>query len=184
MLKKIFLLAALILLTATANVHAAQEASFDMLASTEENENTTEAVGLIKTKSSGELYFIVGIKNVSSALIPYSKEIYNFYTAANDNGEYSPLIFPMILIDQKRGQTDDELGEWKENLHFIPVFAQFNVANGQVVCQKPFYSAKSMGAETIEATVQDANNARLIEIFMTHMPRLHQIVQARGVALP
>lgn len=179
MLKKIFLLAALILLTATPNVHA--EESFNMLASTE---NETEGLGLIKTSSGGEMYFIVGIKDVVSALIPYTKEIYNFYTTANANGEYSPLIFPMILVGQQRGQVDDDLGEWKDNLHLIPVYAQFNVANGQVVCQKPFYSAKGMASDTIEATVQNENYTRLIEIFMTHMPRLHQIVQEKGIALP
>lgn len=185
--KKIFLLLALILLTATTNVEAAEEENnlpFDILAraySADEN----EAIGLIKTKPSGEYAFLAAAKGLEPAgIIPYSRDVYNFYLNKDQSGGYSPIIFAMLIPQAERGQLDEELGDWDENLHIIPVYAIFDVKDGQVICEKPFYSASELKASHYQAKIQNPTHERLIEIFLTNLPRLHEVIESKNISLP
>lgn len=187
MAKKIFLLFALILLTMT-NVEATEEQQpdlpFEAIASTY-NQGDTEMVALIRMKENGSLGFLVAADGTNGiGLIPYSKEIYNFYLNADERGEYPPLIFGMLLPGQTRGQADDELGAWKEDLHMLPVYALFTVQGGHVICEKPFSSASGLEATHYQATIQNPNYTKLIETFMTKMPQLHNVVELSGITLP
>lgn len=185
MLKKLILLLALILLT-TANVEAAEENDlpFEPLAATY-TEGGKELLALIKMKENGSIGFMVMAKDVEPVgLIAYSKEVYDFYLNKDTAGGYPPLITMMIVPNQERGQVDDDLGEWNQKFHLLPIYALFKVENGKVVCEKPFYSASGLNPSHYHGTIRNINHTRLIEIFMTHMPQLHEVVQAQGITLP
>ncbi len=179
MIKKIILLLALIFLTTTTNVEAADEESpFDVLASTY-SEGATEALALVRAKENGSLGFAVvdfSIKEIAFA--DYSRELYDFYL------QKDPVLFALMLPDQERGQLDDELGAWNNKFHIIPVYALFNVNNGQVVCEKPFYSASDPNATHFQAPIQNPKHTRLIEVLLRQMPRLHEVMQSNGITLP
>ena len=107
-----------------------------------------------------------------------------FYLNKDSYGYYSPLIFEMFLPGQERGQLDENLGEWKEISHFVPVYALFDVEDGKVICQKPFYSATMRNPSHYHDTIKNPTHERLIEVFMTQMPRLHEIVNEKNISLP
>ena len=182
--KKIILLAALILLTVT-SAEAAEEPDlpFDNVASTY-TKGETEMLALVRMKADGALLFLVMAEDAQGiGLVPYSTELYNFYLNKGDT-EYPPLIFGMMLPNQAREQVDDDLGDWNNDLHMLPVYVLFTVKDGKVICQKPFYSAAGLNPSHYQGRIQNPTHIRLIEIFMTHMPRLHEVVQAQGITLP
>lgn len=184
MAKKIILLIALILFTSM-NVEAAEEElNFEPIMTTY-NDGETAALTLIRMKADGEIYFVVTeTSSQTLAFMQYSRQLYDFYLNKNADGTFLPLIFRMALPAQERGQLDDDLGDWKENVHVVPVYALFDVANGQVVCEKPFHSATGLEPSHYQADIQNPNHTRLVEIFMTHMPLLHERIDAAGINLP
>ena len=182
-LKKIILLLALIILTAT-NVEAAEEQPFDSLASTYV-EGSQEALSLIRMKDDGELLFMVATKKVQVVgLVTYSRNVYDFYLNKDQTGGYPPLIFGMVFPNEQRAQIDDNLGEWQGVLHLLPIYALFDVKDGQIICDKPFYSASGLNPSHYHGTIRNTDHSKLIEIFMTHMPRLHEIIAAQNISLP
>ena len=184
MAKKIFLLLALILLTFTSAEAADSDLDFDPIMTTY-TEGSTDVLTLIRMKKDGTLYFIAADEKIKpAALVPYSRKLYDFYLNKDESGSYPPLIFAMVLTEDERGQLDDNLGEWQDKVHIIPVYALFNVKDGQVVCDDEFYSATSMESTHFHDKIKDPNHTRLIEIFMTHMPRLHELLDTNGVDLP
>lgn len=186
MAKKIFLLAALILATMTVNVHAEENpAPFETLAMTYVKGGPEEFLALIKMKSDNSLFLLVSEKDLPTVgLVSWSPEVYDFYLHPNEYNEHIPLICTMMFPDEERGQIDDELGEWRETLHLIPIYAMFNVTDRQVICSEQFFSATDMESTHFHSLIQDPTHIRLIEILMTHMPRLHELVQAQGIELP
>ena len=183
MSKKIILILALILLTA-ANVEAADEINFDELATTN-TEGATEFLSLIRMKDNGALHF-VAIDDATHAvgMVNYSANLFNFYQHRGQYGDFPPLIFLMVLPERERGQLDDDLGDWIEKAHILPVYALFDVKDGQVICEKPFYSARGLNPSHYQGTIQNPIHERLIEIFMTHMPRLHELMEKQNISLP
>lgn len=180
--KKIILLLALIFFAAP--VEAADEPNFDELATTNA-EGATEFLSLIKMKDNGAFHFVAIDETTKSlGMVKYSSELYNFYQRRSPYGDFPPLIFLLILPERERGQLDDNLGEWNGNVHILPVYALFDVKDGQVICDKPFYSARGISPSHYHGTIQNPINERLIEIFMTHMPRLHEIVKSKNISLP
>ena len=183
MAKKIFLL--LVLIFFAAPVEAADENNlpFDTLAVAYPADESS-ILALIKMKSDGSLGFMVAEKNVEPiGLVFYSRKVYDFYLNKDTYG-YPPLIFNMIIPQQQRGQLDDNLGEWNDNVHILPVYALFDVKDGQVICEKSFTSGKGLNPSHYQARIQNPNHVRLIEIFMTHMPRLHEIIKSKNISLP
>lgn len=185
MVKKIFLIFALLFLTAMTNAEAEENnLPFDVVA-TSYTEGSNEMLALVKMKSDGEMSFMVATKGVQAVgLVPYKREIYDFYLNKNENGNYSPLISVMVLPRQERGQADDDLGEWRDDIHILPFYAVFDVRDGQVICEKPFSSASGLNPSHYQAPIKNSYHEKLIEIFLTHMPRLHEDVAAKGVTLP
>ena len=184
MLKKFIMLFALIMLTVS-SVNAAdnEDLNFEPLATTY-SENNSASLTLVKIKDDDSIFFAVADSPTSTmAFVKYSPELYNFYLKKSEYG-YPPLIFTMMIPMQERGQLDDNLGAWDNSVHLIPVYALFNVENGQVICDKPFFSADSLESTHFHDTVQNPNHTRLIEIFMTHMPRLHEEVNSKSIVLP
>lgn len=182
-MRKIILLLALILLTA--NVEAAPDNGlpFDPLATTA-SDIDSGALTLIRMKDTGELCFLIADNKAHAlGMVPYTSRIYDFYLH-KDNSGYPPFIFQMVIPMESRGQLDDDLGIWQENFHLLPVYALFDVKNGQVVCDKPFYSATMLKPSHYHAKIQNPNHTRLIEIFLTHMPRLHKQIRDQQISLP
>ncbi len=179
MAKKIILLLALILFTSM-NVEAADNETFDELASTYV-EGDSSSLTLIRMKADGTLFLVSADSTSKSvAFVPFSRNVYDFYVAPNQ----SPLIFDMAVMFQERGQIDDDLGIWEEDIHLVPVYALFSVQGEQIICEKPFSSASGVNPSHYQAMIQSPNHIQLIEILMTHMPRLHEQVAANGVTLP
>ena len=179
--KKFFVTFALILLTCST---CAAEDPFDVIASTY-SEGADAALTLIKTKDSGEIYFMVHDESIKAlSLVKFDRKLYDFYLNKDSDGGYPPLMFVMVFPEENRGGADEKLGVWKENMHGIPIYALFNVQGEQITFDAPnFYS----GEETLTPSHYHSNitepvHTRLIEIFMTHMPELHK--QAQGVQLP
>lgn len=186
MLKKIILLLALIFFVA-ANVEAAPPDNgmpFDPLATTA-SDTDSGALTLVVMKDTRELCFIVADNKARAlGMVPYTSRIYDFYLRKDSTGGYPPFIFMMVLPMEVRGQIDDNLGEWQENFHLLPVYALFNVQNGQVICEKPFYSKSSLQSTHYHDTIKNPNHERLVEIFLTHMPRLHRLIRDQHISLP
>ena len=184
MAKKIFLLLALILLTFTSAEAADDNLNFDPIVTTY-TEGSNDALTLIRMKENGALYFIAtDISNNTMAMAQYSRKFYDFYLNKDEHGGYPPLIFTMALPMSERGQLDDDLGKWENTVHVIPVYALFNVTDGQVICDDEFYSATSMESTHYQAPIKNPNHTRLVQILMTHMPRLHELLDAKGINLP
>ena len=178
-MKKIFSLLVFLLLT-TSVALAEDDIGFDPLATTY-SEGNPASLTLIREKSDGSIFFVVSDASTNEmAFIRYSPKLYNLYL--DENG--SPAIFEMILPMQERGQLDDNLGEWKEAIHIVPVYALFDVADGQIICDKPFFSASYLNPSHYHDRIQNSKHWRLIEIFLTHMPRLHDDVTSKGISLP
>lgn len=181
--KKFFATLALLLLTSSI---CAAESNFDILATTY-SEQEDAALTLIRNKTDGELYFtITDDSSKSMAFVKFESRLYNFYLNKGEHGIYSPLMFVLICPEEVRGGSDEILGVWKDSVHLMPIYALFDVRDGQIVFDAPnFYS----GEETLtpshyHSNVTEPVHSRQIEIFMRHMPELHKQVQARGVVLP
>ena len=171
----------MILLTFS-NVEAAEDENpFELIVDTHSGR---EMLALVKSKADGELFFMVAARNFdSTGFIPYERRVYDFYLNQDQTG--GCLTTTMILPGQTRGQVDDDLGEWQGNVHLLPiVYARFKVENGQVICKKPFYSASGIDPSHYQTKIRNIDHTQLIEILMTHMPRLHEAVQAKGITLP
>ena len=183
--KKIILLLALILLTATTNVEAAENDSpFDILASTY-TQGSTEALALAKLKTNGDFYFMIATQDGQAALVPYSRKIYDFYINKSSDGHYPPLIFLLTMFNQQRGQIDDKLGEWKDNIHAIPVYVLFNVENNQLQVNETIWSGEgTIKPSHFHSEIKNPNHIRFIKTFISHMPILHEQVDSKGIKLP
>lgn len=184
MAKKIFLFLALIIFAVMPTARATDDLPFDTLAMTSVDDKSAMLL-LIRSKTDGALYFVAAdVSTNTMARVDYSRKIYDFYLTADEYGLYSPLMFEMALPNQQRGQLDDELGEWRQNIHVVPVYALFDVQGGQIICDKPFYSASYLNPSHYHDRIQNPVHVRLIEILLTHMPRLHEQVATRGITLP
>ncbi len=183
-MRKIILLLALIMMSATCAAAPDNGLPFDPLATTYA-EGDSGALTLIRMKDTGELCFLVADNKAQAlGMVPYTSRIYDFYLRRDKSG-YPPFIFQMVIPMESRGQLDDDLGEWQENFHLLPIYALFDVKTGvQVVCNKPFFSASGLNASHFHARIQNPNHERLIEIFLTHMPRLHKQVRDQSISLP
>lgn len=179
--KKFFLTVALILLTATTSFAA--EENFEQLATTYSDDGNASLM-LIRYDD-GQIFFgAVDKLSGAIALVEYSNKLRNFYVSKNEYGYYPSLIFLMAVCGQERGQLDDDLGEWQQEVHLVPVYASFDVVNGQIVCDNPFYSATYLNPSHYHAAIQNPKHTRLIEIFVTQMPRLNELIESKGIVLP
>lgn len=191
MVKKFFLLIALVLFMSTNAQAAAEQAAaendidFDPIATTY-TEGDSASLTLIRMKTNGAFYFVAADTSANiMSVVQYSRKLYDFYLNKTEANDYPPLIFIMALPMSQRGQLDDNLGEWEEKtVHVMPVYAMFNVENGQVICDKQFYSATSMKSTHFQEPIKNPHHTRLVEILMTHMPRLHKSLDDKGINLP
>lgn len=185
MTKKIFLLLALIFFMSTTNVEAAEEnnSAFDIVASTYA-EGAPDALALVKMKSDNSLYFMVATDNKQFALIPYSRKVYDFYMNKGESG-YPPLIFLMLVMNQQRGQLDDNLGEWKDNMHGIPVYVIFNVEGNQLHLNETFWSGEgTLAPSHFHSEIKNPTHIKLIRAFISNMPALHEQIDAKKATSP
>ncbi len=181
--KKFF--ATLALLLVTASTCAAAETNFEPLAAGYV-EGEKQILMLIRDGNDGELYFMpFDAEAETGAFIKFDRKIYDFYLNRDSDGTFSPLIFVMATPRQS-DPVDDKLGVWNGNTHLIPVYALFDMRDGQFVFDAPnFYS----GEETLtpshyHSNIKNPIHDRLIKTLITKMPLLHADVEAKGLQLP
>ena len=170
-LKKFFALffGIMIFFTATCSAN-------EILASTAD-ENNPWSLSLIKTDNNEYAFLVLNFQTEQGAIIPYSRDYYNFYM-----GE-SPFIFIMAVPDSPK-DVDYDLGEWRDEFHLIPVYALFNYSNGAVNLESYLSSCNGLSASHYQAHINSPYHLKLAEIFLTHMPALHKVVESGGVTLP
>lgn len=117
------------------------------------------------------------------AFIPYDRALYNFYLTQDEYGLYSPAIFEMF-IKENPGGTDTELGAWEGYMHILPVYALFNYVDGKIVIEYPFWSGEVLNPSHYHSKIQEEIHTKLLTVFLTHMPALHESVNAKGITLP
>ena len=185
MARKIFLILALILMTVS-SAEAAEENNLPFEpVGTSYVQGGNEMLALVKVKSDGRLSFMVMAQGVEAiGLVPYSRNVYDFYINKPADGIYPPLISVMVLPGQKRGELDDNLGEWKGEAHLLPFYVLFDVQNGQVVCEDKLFSASGLNPSHYHDEIKNPNHIRLLKVFATHMPQLHKDIEAKGITLP
>lgn len=175
MLKKIILLLALIMLTAT-SVEAA-DSDIEVLATTYTEGDSAEL--LVLMDGQGHIFFAVQDKTTGTmGLTEFSERLLVFYHLYEV--EKNPLTFYLIVPEQERGQIDDDLGDWKDDSHILPIYANYSVENETVICEKPFYSATELNPSHYHATIKNPKYERLVEIFMTYMPRLNEVMASQS----
>ncbi len=182
--KKIFATLALILFTST--TCAASDLIFEPLAAVGYRDSDKQILMLIRTKDNGELFFMpFDAETESGAFIKFDRKIYDFYLNRGEHNLYSPLMFVMATTRQS-DPVDDKLGIWQGDTHLIPVYAIFDVRDGQIIFDAPYFYS---GEETItpshyHSNIQNPIHTRLIKTLMTKMPLLHAEIEAKGIALP
>jgi len=183
MTKKIILLFALIFFTAAAHVEAAGS-NFEQLAAGYVD-GEKQILMLVREKTRGELFFMpFDAETNSAAFVQFDPKIYNFYLNSDEDKLWPPLMF--VMATTKMADTsDDELGVWNNEAHFIPVYALFDVQDGKVICEDRFFSGSgTLTPSHYHSDIKNPIHKRLIETLLTKMPQLHADVQAKGIPLP
>lgn len=148
----------------------------EMLATTA-TENDVWSLSLIKTDNQEYAFLVLNLQTEQGAIIPYSRDYYDFYL------KDSPFIFVMAVVDSPK-DVDKDLGEWRNEFHLLPVYALFNYTGGKVNLESYLSSGQGLQPSHYQGRIQSPYHLKLAEIFLTHMPALHQAVENGGVALP
>ena len=182
-IKKFFVTLALLLVT-TSTCAAADSVLEPLAAGYVEGEK--QILMLVRGGVDNEIYFMpFDSETESAAFIKFDRKIYDFYLTRDGDGTFSPLMFVM-LTPRQSDPVDDKLGVWNGDTHLIPVYALFDVRDGQIVFDAPnFYS----GEETLtpshyHSNIKNPIHDRLIKTLLTKMPLLHADVEAKGIQLP
>ena len=171
MLKKFFVAIIFAALLSVNNCYA----SFEEVAATTPD---SDSWFLALLKNGEEYYFaMVNKKALQGALVPYERDLYNFYL------NESPIIFKMYVFESPR-DVDADLGEWENKFHTIPVYALFNYSNGRVTLESYLSSGQGLNPSHYQAKIQSPYHIKLAEIFLTHMPELHRVIESKGITLP
>ena len=148
----------------------------EILATTATEENPW-SLSLMKVDENKYVFLVFNVQTEQGAFIPYRPEYYNFYL--ND----SPFIFLMVVKDSPKN-VDNSLGEWREDMHLLPVYALFNYSDDQVNLESYLSSCNGLSASHYQAKIQSPYHTKLAEVFLTQMPALHKAVENGGVKLP
>lgn len=124
-------------------------------------------------------FLVMNQKTEQGAIIPYNHKNYNFYY------DESPFIFLMAVNDSP-SNIDYDLGEWREDIHLMPVHAQFNYSDEdeQVSLESDLSSCQGLTASNYQGRIKSPYHIKLVEVFLTQMPALHKAVEDDGIDLP
>ena len=134
-------------------------------------------LGLMQQDNGRNYFGIFNHKTKQGAWVLYERKIYDFYL------NESPIIFIMGVVDSPR-DVDENFGEWTDKVHLLPVYALFNYENGQVTLDSYLSSGKGLHPSHYQGRIQSPYHIKLAEIFLTHMPELHKVVDGKGINLP
>lgn len=155
--------------------------AMEILATTA-TETNPWSLSIVKTDDGDYGFLILNYQTEQAGLVQYNRDIYNFYLNKGQYG-YSPLIFIMAVKDSPK-DIDTDLGEWREGMHLLPIYAPFDYSNGQVILESYVSSCNGLSASHYQGRIQSPYHIKLAEIFLTHMPALHRAVESGGVVLP
>lgn len=139
--------------------------------------NTPWSLSIMKTDNNEYAFLVLNFQTEQGAIIPYNLDYYNFYL------KESPFIFVMAVKDSPK-DVDKDFGEWRDEFHLLPVYALFNYADGKVNLESYLSSGQGLQPSHYQGRIQSPYHLKLAEIFLTHMPALHQAVENGGVTLP
>ena len=140
-------------------------------------------LALVKNDNDSLLFYIYDNAGNEMAFIPYNRDLYDFYLTQDEYGLYSPAIFKMF-IRENPGGTDTDLGAWEGYMHILPVYALFDYVDGKILIEYPFWSGEVLNPSHYHNAIKEAVHTKLLEVFLTHMPTLHEAVEAKGIILP
>ena len=180
-LKKVLIIIGLICITF--NVCNAQNLEdMELLATTATKEDTWSLS--VFRDGDGEYYFIVGdYVTKQGGIAKYERKIYDFYINKSKYGDYDPLIFTM-LISNSPHDVDADYGEWYEDYHAMPFYVLFDYVEGEVVIESYVSSGSGLNPSHYQGRIKSPYHLKLVEIFLTHMPKLHKIVEDNRLYLP
>ena len=137
----------------------------------------------IVADDSGKYFFSVYNSITSQiALIPYERELYNFYLTKGTYG-YGPLIFLMI-ISNSPDDVDTDFGEWEDGIHILPVYALFDYDGENITLTSYLSSGSGLNPSHYQGRIESPYHQKLAEIFLTRMPDLHLAVEENNIFLP
>ena len=154
-----------------------QNCSANEILATTANDEDPWSLSIVKTDKGDYGFLILNYETEQAGLVPYNKNFYNFYL------KESPLIFLMAVKDSPR-DVDVELGEWKDDLHLMPVYALFNYSDGKVTMDGYPSSCSGLSASHYQGRILSPYHVKLTEVFLTHMPKLHKVVERGKISLP
>ena len=135
------------------------------------------SLSLMKVDADKYAFLVFNIQTEQGAVIPYNQNSYNFYQQG------SPFIFIMAVKDSPK-DVDNDLGEWREDMHLIPVYALFNYSNNEVNLESYLSSCNGLSSSHYQGKIQSPYHIKLAEVFLTQMPALHKAVESEGIKLP
>lgn len=140
-------------------------------------ENNPWSLSIMKSEKNEYAFVVLNFQTEQGAVIPYSRDNYDFYL------KDSPFIFIMAVHDSPK-DVDQDFGEWRDEFHLLPVYALFNYTDGNVNLESYLSSGQGLQPSHYQGRIQSPYHLKLAEIFLTHMPALHQAVENGGVTLP
>lgn len=106
-----------------------------------------------------------------------TEELYDFC-----ENPYDPVVFTGCFFGDTHHESDDSLGIWDGDDHYLTVYGSYEIVNGRAV--KSDYSSSARG--TLDASHYDARIAWLphenaIDDFFYALPDLHFAVERKGL---
>ncbi len=147
------------------------------IVATTATENDPWSLSIMKTDNNEYAFLILNFQTDQGAIIPYNRDYYDFYLRE------SPVIFVMAVKDSPK-DVDKDFGEWRDDLHLLPVYALFNYSNDTVNLESYLSSGQGLQPSHYQGRIQSPYHLKLAQIFLTHMPALHKAVEADGITLP
>lgn len=132
--------------------------------------------------SAGGLRFVIynAVDN-QVAYVDYDSKIYHFSRAS---GVYhSPVVFVMDIQNAVRDK-DAEAGLWLKTTHKIPIYALYDVQNGQIVPGRLTTAQGVVRSSHYQAFLYDQKTVNTANILLTEMDALAESVNLHHISLP
>lgn len=149
---------------------------------TSEGNNMNGSISLA-TMNGNKGFIVCNYNSSQIAWVLFDLKTYHFYEQKSTYGSgYDPLMFKLMIFNDTRGK-DQNAGVWEENHHILPVYALFEVKNGQVVPGMLSTGEKTLAPKHYHSYLHEDKNVNTINLFLTEMKSLHNDIEIRGISL-
>lgn len=136
------------------------------------------SLGIMKSDKDEYVFLVMNNKDFAQgAVIPYNRNSYDFYL------DKSPFVFMMAVAGSPK-DVDNDLGEWRDDMHLLPVYALYSYENGQVKLDGYLSSCQGLSSSHYQGRINSPYHIKIAETFLTKMPALHKVVDSNGIKLP